>query len=59
MILEGLKEHMDTIYEEDEFFILEKEMYVLVQAARQYHKKFIEIMTMDLGFEKCLSDTFL
>ena len=34
-------------------------MYGLVQAARQYYKKFVKVMTEDLKFEKCYADACL
>ena len=34
-------------------------MYGLVQAARQYYKKFVKVMTEDLNFEKCYADACL
>ena len=56
-IPEGLKEYYDKTYDDDECFILDKAMYGLVQAARQYYKKFVDIMTStEMGFERCLAD---
>ena len=56
-IPEGLNEYTGKHYDDKECFVLNKAMYGLVQAARQYYKKFIEIMTCaEMGFEKCLAD---
>ena len=33
--------------------------YGLVQAARQYYKKFVRILTKEMGFEKCMADQYL
>ena len=38
---------------------MDKAIYGLVQAARQYYKKFVNIMTVELGFRKCLADPCL
>ena len=56
-IPEGLSEYLGKNYETDKCFVLDKAIYGLVQAARQYYKKFIQIMTSaEMGFEKCLAD---
>ena len=36
--------------------VLQKSMYGLVQAARQFYKKFVQVATEKLGFQKCLAD---
>ena len=56
---EGLETYLDTMFGPDHCFLLNKAMYGLVQAARQFYKKFIKIMTKELGFEKCLADSCL
>ena len=56
---EGLETYLDTMFGPDHCFLLNKAMYGLVQAARQFYKKFIQIMTKELGFEKCLADSCL
>ena len=68
-IPEGLNEYLsetgddkvmsDDTYGDDDCFILDKSMYGLVQAARQFYKKMIDVMTKEMGFKKCLSDQCL
>ena len=58
-IPEGLAEHTGKEVTQDYCFILDKAMYGLVQAARQYYKKFFIIMIQDLGFKMCLADSCL
>lgn len=58
-ILEGLDTYTNAIFDSDDCFVLKKTMYGLVQAARQYYRKFIEIMTKEMRFEKCLADSCL
>ena len=38
---------------------MRKVAYGLVQAARQYYKKFVRILTNKMGFEKCMADQCL
>ena len=45
-------------HEEDEVLLLLKTIYGLVQASRQYNKKFTGVM-MELRFEQCRSDPCL
>ena len=58
-IPEGLDVYLENKFVKDDFFVLDKAMYGLVQAARQYYKKFIKIINEDLGFKKCLADACL
>ena len=58
-IPEGLEEYLEKEFVKDDCFVLDKAMYGLVQAARQYYKKFIKIMTEDLGFKKYFADACL
>ena len=39
--------------------VLQHAMYGLVQAARQYYKKYVDVLVTKLNFEKCLSDACL
>ena len=55
-IPEGLNQYLETTFEPDDCVILEKSIYRLVQAARQFHCKLIGKMTKDMGFSKCLGD---
>ena len=59
----GLNEFMSEEgreeYSDEECFMLVKSMYGLVQAARQFYKKMIDVMTKKMGFSKCLSDQCL
>ena len=58
-IPEGLNQYLETIFEPDDCVVLEKAIYGLVQAARQFHRKLIGKMTRDMGFSKCLGDECL
>ena len=58
-ISEGMDVVLEEKYGEDDCLLLLQTIYGLVQAARQYHKKFLEVMTKKLGFDKCLADTCL
>ena len=55
----GLEEYLQTSFDEDDCVILDKALYGLVQAARQFHKKLLDVMTNKLGFEKCKADECL
>ena len=39
--------------------LLDKAIYGLVQAARQFHKKLTDVMVKDMGFERCKADECL
>ena len=56
---EGLSEHLETEFGNDDCLMLVQSIYGLVQAARQYYKKFINVMVTKLGFEKCMADSCL
>ena len=58
-IPEGLDVFLDKEFKTNDCLLLLQTMYGLVQAARQYYKKFIKIMVENLKFEKCLADTYL
>ena len=46
-------------HEDDEVLLLNKTIYGLVQASRQYNKKFSSILTKKMGFRQCRSDPCL
>ena len=56
---EGLSIFMGKEFSENECLILEKSIYGLVQAARQFHKKLIAVLIENMGFEKCIGDECL
>ena len=56
---EGYADHLKTEFDDDTCLLLVQTMYGLVQAARQYYKKIIEVMVTKLGFEKCMADPCL
>jgi len=57
---EYLKENDSKVgYNENDCFTLGKSMYGLVQAARQFYKKVVDILVLKLGFEKCMSNQCL
>ena len=58
-IQEGLEDYMDTSFWGDECLILDKTIYGLVQAARQFHRKLTEVMEKETGFKKCMADECL
>ena len=58
-IPEGLDKYQGANFEMDDCVVLEKSIYGLVQAARQFHRKLIDKMTKDMGFSKCLGDECL
>ena len=58
-IPEGLDRHTDQVFKEDDCVILDKSIYGLVQAARQFHKKLLHVMTKEMNFEKCKADECL
>ena len=58
-IPEGLDAYLDFTFENDECLILDKAIYGLVQAARQFHKKLTNVMETEMGFLKCMADECL
>ena len=56
---EGLVENLNTEFKNDNCLVLVQAMYCLVQAARQYYKKFIDVMVTKIGFDQCLSNSCL
>ena len=58
-IPEGLDTYLDVVFSPEDCVVLEKSIYGLVQAARQFHRKLITIMMKNMGFHKCLSDECL
>ena len=59
-IPEGINYYYDRdAYGAEDCFELTKSIYGLVQAARQFYKKLIRILTENMGFTKCLSDQCL
>ena len=55
----GLEENLQTTFDKDNCIILEKSLYGLVQAARQFHKKLLDVMINKLDFEKCKANECL
>ena len=58
-IPEGLDLYLESAFENDECLILDKAIYGLVQAARQFHKKLTNVMEIEMGFLKCMADECL
>ena len=58
-ILEGLDIYKGCDFDEDKCLVLDKAIYGLVQAARQFHKRLTKAMEEDMGFDKCLADECL
>ena len=58
-IPEGLDTYLDKEFSSEDCVVLDKSIYGLVQAARQFHRKLISKMTKNMGFHKCLSDECL
>ena len=58
-IPEGLSIYSETVYDEEDCLILDRSIYGLVQAARQFHKKFISVLIEDMHFNKCAGDECL
>ena len=58
-IPEGLDIYKGCDFDEDECLVLDKAIYGLVQAARQFHKRLTKAMEEDMGFDKCLADECL
>ena len=56
---EGLSEHLETEFGNDDCLMLVQSIYGLVQATRQYYKKIIDVMVTKLSFEKCMADSCL
>ena len=55
---DGFEEYLKR-YFSNNCAIMNKAAYGLVQTARQSYKKFVKILTSDLGFEKCMADKCL
>ena len=53
---EGLAKHLGTVFDDDICLFLVQSMYGLVQAARQYYKKFVKVIAIKLGFKKYLAN---
>ena len=58
-IPEGLDEYLESTFENNECLILDKAIYGLVQATRQFHKKLTKVMENKMGFLKCMADECL
>ena len=57
-VSEGFKERLKKEFKNN-CAIMRKAAYGLVQAARQYYKKFVRILTKEMGFEKCMANQCL
>ena len=55
-IPEGLDLVIDDDLDYDDCLLLEKSMHGLVQAARQFLRKLIDVMVNKMDFDKCLTD---
>ena len=58
-IHEGLGTLLDMNFDDEECLVLDKAIYGLVQAARQFHKRLTSVMESEMGFSKCLGDECL
>ena len=58
-IPEGLDLVIDNDLDDDDCLLLEKSLYGLIQAARQFHCKLIGVMVNKMNFDKCLADECL
>ena len=58
-IPEGLSTFLDTEIDIGDCLILDKSIYGLVQAARQFHKKLVTVLMKEMNFIKCTSDECL
>ena len=56
---EGLSVHLNIEYNEEDCVILDKSIYGLVQAARQFHRKLISVLMKEMKFKKCAEDECL
>ena len=56
---EGLSLYHGKENNEDECLVLNKSIYGLVQAARQFHKKLTSVLTTKMNFVKCFGDECL
>ena len=56
---EGLSINLSVEYNEEDCVILDKSIYGLVQAARQFHRKLISVLMNEMNFKKCAGDECL
>ena len=58
---EGLSfiKDFEDLNDEEDCVLLVKSLYGLVQAARQFYKKLVEVLVNELSFEKCLAEPCL
>ena len=56
---EGLAVYLNTKYDQKDCVILDKSIYGLVQAARQFHQKLITVLVKEMKFRKCAGDECL
>ena len=56
---EGLSMYQGKENDDSECLILDKSIYGLVQAARQFHKKLVSVLTEKMNFKKCFGDECL
>ena len=56
---EGLDIYLDTNFSNHECLVLDKAIYGLVQAARQFHRRLTGVMEKNMGFAKCMADECL
>ena len=56
---EVLAVYLNTKYDEKDCVILDKSIYGLVQAARQFHQKLITVLVKEMKFRICAGDECL
>ena len=56
---EGLSIYLNVEYNDEDCVILDKSIYGLVQAARQFHRKLISVLMNEMNFKKCAGDECL
>ena len=58
-IPEGLDVYKGCDFDENRCLVLDKTIYGLVTAARQFHRRITKAMEDDMSFDKCLADECL
>ena len=55
-VLEGYREYSARHLDGESCFLLDHAIYGLVQTARQFFKKLVEVLVGKMKFKKCLND---